>query len=478
MRITTPKPHSKTDEIDNRIKEASTHHAVDPDAAKEDLKLLQEAFTLEPEELLARVLQEPSDDYPYSEVLGGTFSIKEAKTAYQRKAAETIVRAIMEGQDAEGLTEAIDAALSVDQYDLLEDATSDDYNEYDDVTIGNEARNIRLVGRGHMVRILAAKKSGKTTFCLEVIRSSITGEQAFGCFDVEPLNPDEKILFVDPELSSSDYQKYIRYAFSGMTREQMAQVVHLPTRLIPQFDLMSERTRDELIRVVVEHNITRIVFDSYVKLIPNGSVSKEDDVKRMLKNWSEIQAATSVRESFWVGHINNTGEIRSSGSMLFDGTFESLLAITRDTDGRRYFQADEGRMTDGMERRPYILDPDSKRPFILLDEIAPPLIDKSAEKRATNEAVREGTRNAIHQLALQIASELGEHPTSDGTLLYGGIDKNELSAEILNRWSKAVPMFPTPTPGQVNSGIETSELIFVDSIYWLSIEASAEKAGS
>ena len=40
MRITTPKPHSKTDEIDNRIKEASTHHAVDPDAAKEDLKLL------------------------------------------------------------------------------------------------------------------------------------------------------------------------------------------------------------------------------------------------------------------------------------------------------------------------------------------------------------------------------------------------------------------------------------------------------
>lgn len=424
---------------------------MDLDADDEDLKLIREAFTIPRSDILRKLVREPSEAFPYSEELGGTFSIAEAQKAYERRSADSIVRMIMEAQEAEGLAEAIDLEISRNYYDDLLEVTSEDYDEYaDDIVIGNRDHGIRLVGDSHMVRVLATKKAGKTTFVLELIRCSLTGERAFNAFDIKPLEDDERILFIDPELQESSFRRYMKPAFAGMTKHQVDdQFIRISTRSnVTQFDLMSEQTRDELVRVINMYNIKRVVFDSYVKLIPNGSVSKEDDVKRMLANWNYVQANTDVRESFWVGHVNNGGEIRSSGSILLDGTFESLLTLIKDTEGRRFFQSEEGRMTDAVAPKPYVLDPANGRPLIMLDSLVTPAPGAGVKKKEDLEEEarrRDESIAVIRKLLLRSLYDMGEMPFADGTLAYGGMNKTQTQDAVLGAWATEAKYLDTPT---------------------------------
>jgi hypothetical protein len=175
----------------------------------------------------------------------------------------------------------------------------------------------------------------------------------------------------------------------------------------------------------------------------------------MLANWATIQASTGVRESFWVGHVNNSGEIRSSGSMLLDGTFESLLAITIDATDRRFFQAQAGRMTDAMEPKEILLDPETNRPVIMLDGGAVPVpLDapntpgskptRTAKGGVGAEELAAQT-DAVTRIILTLMGRVGPTALKSGALRRGGFAKEDLSREVLTQWTTFARFIPPTT---------------------------------
>ena len=443
----------------------------DEEARLVDEELAKELYKASPKELQKAISQPPSMQYVYMDQLQATVSVPETKRMYEREMATRAVELAITAQDSGDLLASMERAMAVDQAEILTRVTADDYDEFDRVVIGSRELDVKLVGESHMVRILATKKAGKTTTILEIMRCSITGEKAFGCFDIKPLADDETILFIDPELSPRDFEIYVKKAFTGMRPDEVNRIKRYSTRNQNEadpsdpesrpapavFDLSSEATRDVLILMCNKYNVARIVFDSYVKLIP-GSTNKDDDVKRMLNNWAAIQGGTKVRESFWVGHINNSGEVRSSGSMLLDGTFESLLAITVDPTDRRFFQASAGRMTDAMEPREIVLDPETNRPIIMYASAARPVVEETAKplkapKGAVAAENKVAEADAIQKLVLKILAAAGKVPTRDGDLRYGGYGKTELISEVIGQWRTVGSFIPPATTTSITSEI-------------------------
>lgn len=436
------------------------------DATLADYESSKEVWSAAPNVLQLIIRTAPGPDYVYMESLGATVSVKETKREYEREMAKRAAELVINAQTSGDLLSAMERAMDIDHAAILEKVTDEDYDPFDRIVVGHRQRGIKLIGRDHMVRILAQKKAGKTTSIMEIMRCSITGEEVFGAFEIQPIDPDETILFIDPELSPLDYEDYVRKAFTGMTDDEVNRIKRFSTRnqnVVPpgtdpnaprpapaMFDLSSEATRDVLIQICNRYNVSRVVFDSYVKLIP-GSMNKDDDVKRMLANWAAIQGSTNVRESFWVGHINNSGEVRSSGSMLLDGTFESLLAITVDATGRRFLQAQAGRGVDELEPVEIVVNDKlmgHERPVINLDSDIKPVIEETpgaggpgrpapAPKAPKGAKVAEEINDQVKltkRIVLEIMYPHGPHPTKDGRLRRGGYSKDDLTDEVVRRW--------------------------------------------
>lgn len=473
----------------------------DDEARALDEELAKELYKASPKELQKSIAQPPSLQYVYMEQLQTTVSLPETKRMYEREMATRAVELAITAQDSGDLLASMERALAIDQSELLTKVTADDYDEFDRVVIGSRELDVKLVGESHMVRVLATKKAGKTTTILEIMRCSITGEKAFGIFDIQPLAEDETILFIDPELSPRDYEVYVKKAFTGMRPDEINRIKRYSTRNQNEddsdgesrpapavFDLASESTRDVLIMMCNKYNVARIVFDSYVKLI-SGSTNKDDDVKRMLRNWDAVKGGTKVRESFWVGHINNSGEVRSSGSMLLDGTFESLLAITVDVTDRRFFQAQAGRMTDAMEPKEIILDPDTNRPIIMYGSSVRPVMEPEGARPpktpkaaavAENKVMEE---DGIKKLILLLLGNAGQQPLRDGRMRYGGWGKTELISEVIAQWRTVVKFAPSASATTITTEIgamAAKKLILSDyplkgtKVLWLDDAGEAE----
>ena len=211
-----------------------------------------------------------------------------------------------------------------------------------------------------------------------------------------------------------------------------------------------------LIQICNKYNVARIIFDSYVKLIP-GSMNKDDDVKRMLNNWSMIHGSTNIRESFWVGHINNTGEVRSSGSILLDGTFESLLAITVDATGRRFFQAQAGRLTDEFEPTEITLDHDTKRPIINVGSAVRPVDPEAKPPRGAKGAAAaeevQTQNESTETIVLQLMGRIGPVALRDGKMRRGGYAKDDLVKDVISQWQAYARWVPQASKTAILSTI-------------------------
>ncbi|QGF20343.1 DnaB-like dsDNA helicase [Gordonia phage Sixama] len=408
----------------------------------DDLKEMNKDFTATVEDFFKayreRIL--PSAKFPYVERFNAPVNIDNVIKQLQRSYEEQLVREIIDYSGADELELGLEKAFDYDFVDVMEQV-ADETTDYVDVAFGVPDKELVLARKKQRIRLLAMRKAGKTTFVLEVIRCSLTGEPAFGEAEISPLGPDECIAFLDPEVSDVDMKRYAKVAFAGMTNDQLKRIKRIATPQVPNFDMMNKSTRDALISHFNKHNVTRVILDSYSKLMPHGSVSSETDSKMMINNFNDIVAATKVQDSFWVGHVNNDKEIRSSGSHTWDATFESLLAISMDEkSGQRTFMSQSARMTSEVQGAPIYLDPATKRPVIDFGTTVTPSGNTHPSPKGRKElsdeakAVQDASILDMTVLALGYAG-IAHHPEGLADQ-YGGLATPAIAESITLNWLK------------------------------------------
>ncbi|APX32404.1 hypothetical protein BH708_06350 [Brachybacterium sp. P6-10-X1] len=192
--------------------------------------------------------------------------------------------------------------------------------------------------------IVAQRKTGKTTFELNLARSLITGEPFLGAFDVRPV--DGRVAFLNFEVSGAQITGWA--ADLGIDPERFF-LVNLRGVANP-FATPSEL--DRLGALLRRHEVESIIVDPFGRAFTGESQNDAGQVQSWLLELDRFaRAEAGARDVVLSVHAGWDGE-RTRGSSAVEDWGDSLIYLTKDPEAKddpaRFLRAD-GRDIDVAE---------------------------------------------------------------------------------------------------------------------------------
>lgn len=181
------------------------------------------------------------------------------------------------------------------------------------------------------VTVVAAKKTGKSTFIYNVMHSLLTLEPLLGVFSVSSF--EGRIGFVNYELTEEQAQDWFRRSPIGTTDR----IALWNLRGKPNPFRSDEALRD-FANEVRALGIQVLILDPFSSAFRGGNSQDNDEVKDFWLRTDAFKDASGVRELIVPVHAGRDGS-RSRGASALDDHPDAILHLNKLGDGTRTFHA-------------------------------------------------------------------------------------------------------------------------------------------
>ena len=178
--------------------------------------------------------------------------------------------------------------------------------------------------------LVAARKSGKSTFVYNIIHSLVMGSPLLGCFETKKLK--ERIGYVNYELTETQAQDWFKRSPIGKTD----QVAIWNLRGMPN-PFRSVEALEAFALEVRELNIRVLILDPFSSAF-RGDSQSNDEVKEFFLMTDAFKEASGVKELIIPIHAGwDTSRVR--GASTLDDHPDAILHLENSPDGVRTFHA-------------------------------------------------------------------------------------------------------------------------------------------
>jgi hypothetical protein len=188
-----------------------------------------------------------------------------------------------------------------------------------------------LIPTDGMVTVVAAKKTGKSTFVLDLIHSLRSGESFLGVFETRKIT--RRIGYVNCELTEQLLQNWL----SRSTLIPDDQVAIWNNRGFPN-PFRDEESRKKFAEEVRELDIEVLILDPFSGIFTGDDTNNNDQVKAFMKMLDAFKLAANVSVIIVPVHAGRDTS-RSRGASSLDDHPDAILYIDQDSDGTRIFRA-------------------------------------------------------------------------------------------------------------------------------------------
>lgn len=193
--------------------------------------------------------------------------------------------------------------------------------------------------------VVAQRKTGKTTWSLNLARCLVTGEPFLGSMAVRPINPDAKVGLLNFEVSGAQLARWAHEC--GVPAERLF-LVNLRGRRNPLTDTEDRADLADLLRA---QRVETLIVDPFGRAFSGESQNDAGQVGSWLIGLDEFaRANVGALDVILTAHAGWNGE-RSRGSSALEDWADSIITLTRDEEtGERFIRA-TGRDVDLDEDR-------------------------------------------------------------------------------------------------------------------------------
>jgi hypothetical protein len=188
-----------------------------------------------------------------------------------------------------------------------------------------------LIPTNGTITVVAAKKTGKSTFIYNVMHSLLTLEPLLGIFPVSAF--EGRIGFVNYELTEEQAQDWFRRSPIGTT-DRIA-VWNLRGKPNP---FRSEEALSDFAKEVRSLGIQVLILDPFSSAFRGGNSQDNDEVKDFWLRTDAFKEASGVNELIIPVHAGRD-ESRSRGASALDDHPDAILHLNKTHDGTRTFHA-------------------------------------------------------------------------------------------------------------------------------------------
>ena len=186
-----------------------------------------------------------------------------------------------------------------------------------------------LVAQGKAF-LVAKAKSGKTTLCLALLKSLVTGQPFLGRFKVN--KPQGAIGYMNLELTDGQMQRWTKRL--GISESSGIHFWNLRGRPNP---FRSEIARRVLVEQIRNLGIKTLFIDTFAKVF-SGNANDNSEVNRFLVMLDSVLEEAGVEQLVMLLHAGHEGKKIRGASALNDHP-DSIWYLTTDEVGNRYFSA-------------------------------------------------------------------------------------------------------------------------------------------
>ncbi|ORL15392.1 AAA family ATPase [Prescottella equi] len=181
--------------------------------------------------------------------------------------------------------------------------------------------------------IVAARKTGKTTFVLNLAHSLISGDPFLNFFDVVPIAEDAKVGLLNFEVSPA---QAARWADAVGIDPKRLFVVNLRGRRNP---LGHEEDQARLAALLREQKVESLIVDPFGRAYTGVSQNDSGEVGRWLVNLDLFaREQAGVRDVILPVHAGWNQE-RTRGASALEDWADSIINLTTDENERRFMRA-------------------------------------------------------------------------------------------------------------------------------------------
>jgi hypothetical protein len=208
----------------------------------------------------------------------------------------------------------------------------------------------------------AQRKTGKTTMLLQLVRSLLGDphEKFLGAFAVEPLTPNERIVFLNYEVSAPTFRRWIIAA--GIEPDDRRFIrVHLAGKANP---LATRRSRELFADRLRGLNVRLLVVDPFSNAFASGADEPRDEndvaaVGPFLYGLDDLMAAAEIPALVLSAHAGWSADGRSRGSSKIEDWPDTIAHLTTadqsDPGATRYLDL-RGREVEAFAKRGLVFD--------------------------------------------------------------------------------------------------------------------------
>ena len=178
--------------------------------------------------------------------------------------------------------------------------------------------------------IVAQRKTGKTTLCLNIARCLYTGEELLGQFPTRKITGNVAVL--NFEVSAA---QIARWAYDVDVPGQTVMVNARGTRN----PLLLDQDRALLVKVLKAADVESVIVDPFGRAYTGKSQNDPGEVGAWLVGLDQLfRGEAGVKDIILTTHAGWNGE-RSRGSSSLEDWADSIVNLTKDEDGRTFFRA-------------------------------------------------------------------------------------------------------------------------------------------
>lgn len=181
------------------------------------------------------------------------------------------------------------------------------------------------------VTIVAAKKTGKSTFVYNLIASLVSGEPLLGSFTVNGFSG--RVGYVNYELTEEQAQEWFRR--SPITEPDRVYVWNLRGKPNP---FRSDEALEEFAQELKHLKIKVLILDPFSSAFRGGNSQDNDEVKEFWLRTDWLKEKSGVSELIVPVHAGRN-ESRSRGASSLDDHPDAILHLNMQSDGTRTFKA-------------------------------------------------------------------------------------------------------------------------------------------
>lgn len=181
--------------------------------------------------------------------------------------------------------------------------------------------------------VVAQRKTGKTTLLLNFARALITGEPFLGQFHVIPLEPGERVAFLNYEVSAAQLARWA--ADTGVDTDRLF-LVNLRGRRNP---LGHTDDRAELAQVLRDQNVKAVIVDPFGRAYTGQSQNDNGEVQAFLVDLEQfVRTEVGALDLMLATHAGWDGE-RTRGASALEDWGDVIITLTKDDNDNRFMKA-------------------------------------------------------------------------------------------------------------------------------------------